>query len=75
VLRARECAPISSFVVFTFGLAVESIKEFGVLSRHPIDVTGVHFLCHVHGNEHMGTHDAIRNTFVTIAQDVGFHVG
>jgi hypothetical protein len=29
VLRAKECAPIpSSFVVFTFGFAFESIKEF-----------------------------------------------
>jgi hypothetical protein len=30
MLRARECAPIPYlFVVFTFGLVVESIKEFG----------------------------------------------
>jgi hypothetical protein len=33
VLRARECTPTPyPFVVFTFGLIVESIKEFGV--RH-----------------------------------------
>jgi hypothetical protein len=33
VLRARERAPIlSPFVVFTFGLVVESIREFGVAS-------------------------------------------
>jgi hypothetical protein len=30
MLRARECTPtLFPFVVFTFGLAVESIKEFG----------------------------------------------
>jgi len=34
VLRAREHAPIPSpFVVFTFGLIVESIKELGGASR------------------------------------------
>ncbi len=30
MLRVRECVPtLSPFVVFTFGLIVESIKEFG----------------------------------------------
>jgi hypothetical protein len=36
---------------------------------------GIHLLWCVHGNEHIGTHDAIRNIFVTIAWDAGFHVG
>jgi len=36
---------------------------------------GIHFLHCVHGNEHTGTHDAIHDTFVGIARDVGFHVG
>jgi hypothetical protein len=26
-------------------------------------------------NKHMGTHDAVRNTFAVIVRDVGFHVG
>jgi hypothetical protein len=29
----------------------------------------------VHGNEHIGTHDAIRNTFATIVRNVSFHMG
>jgi hypothetical protein len=36
---------------------------------------GIHLLRCVHGNEHIGTHDAICNTFAAIAQDVGFHMG
>jgi hypothetical protein len=37
VLQAREHAPtLSPFIVFTFGLATESIKEFGVRHIHPI---------------------------------------
>jgi hypothetical protein len=36
---------------------------------------GIHFLCYVHGNECIKTHDAIRDTFATIAQDASFHVG
>jgi hypothetical protein len=27
------------------------------------------------GNEHIRTHDAIRDTFAAIAQDADFHVG
>jgi len=35
VLLTKECAPtISPFVVFTFGLEVESIKELGVVSLY-----------------------------------------
>jgi hypothetical protein len=36
---------------------------------------GIHLLCCAHGNECVRTHDVIRNTFITIAQDVSFHVG
>jgi hypothetical protein len=36
---------------------------------------GIHFLHYAHGNEHIGIHDAIHDTFVTIARNVGFHVG
>jgi hypothetical protein len=36
---------------------------------------GIHLLHCIHGNEGMGTHDAICDTFVAIVQDVGFHVG
>jgi len=37
---------------------------------HPIGPMGIHFLCYAHGNECIGTHDVVRNTFVVIAQDV-----
>jgi hypothetical protein len=36
---------------------------------------GIHFLHYAHGNERIKTHDAIHDTFATITQDVGFHVG
>jgi hypothetical protein len=36
---------------------------------------GIHLLRCAHGNEPTKTYDAIRDTFVAIAQDVGFHVG
>jgi hypothetical protein len=36
---------------------------------------GIHLLHCAHGNEHIKTHDAIHNTFVAIAWDVGFYVG
>jgi hypothetical protein len=42
---------------------------------HPIGPMGVHFLCCVHGNKHTRTHDAIHDTFVVIAGNVGLHVG
>ncbi len=36
---------------------------------------GIHLLHCAYGNERMGTHDAIHDTFSTIMQDVNFHVG
>ncbi len=36
---------------------------------------GIHFLCYAHGNERIGTYNAIHDTFVTIMWVVGFHVG
>jgi len=42
---------------------------------HPIDPMGIHLLHYVHGNECTWTHDAIRDTFAAIMQDVGFHMG
>jgi hypothetical protein len=36
---------------------------------------GIYLLCYIHNNEHTRTHDAIRNTFITIARDVNFHMG
>jgi hypothetical protein len=42
---------------------------------YPIDLMGIHLLCCAHGNEHIGTHDAICNTFVIIVRNVGFHMG
>jgi hypothetical protein len=41
---------------------------------HPIDLMGICFLHYVRSNECTGTHDEIRDTFVAIAQDVGFHM-
>jgi len=32
----------------------------------PIDPMGIHLLRYTHGNEHMGTHDAIQDFFVSI---------
>jgi hypothetical protein len=45
------------------------------MCTHPIDATCVHLLCCAHSNEHMGTHDAVRNSFVAITLDAEFHVG
>jgi hypothetical protein len=42
---------------------------------HPINPMGTHFLRYVHSNECTGTHDAIRDTFVTIVRDASFHMG
>jgi hypothetical protein len=42
---------------------------------HPINPMGIHLLNCVHGSEHIGSHDAICDTFVTIVSNVGFHVG
>ncbi len=53
-----------------------------ILFNHPfnayavkaIDSIRIHLLCCIHGGEHMATHDALRNYFISIARDVGFHV-
>jgi len=58
-----------------FGLPHPSI--IGIpwcVCTHPIDPMDIHFLCYVHGNKRIGTHDAICDTFIVIARDVGFHV-
>jgi hypothetical protein len=36
---------------------------------------GIHLLHCAHGNEHIGTHDAIHSILVAIAWNVSFHVG
>jgi hypothetical protein len=41
---------------------------------HPINPMDIHFLCCAHGNECMGTHDAVCDTFVAITWNVGFHI-
>jgi len=35
---------------------------------------GIHLLCCAHGNKCTWTHDAVRNAFVAIVQDDGFHI-
>ncbi len=47
---------------------------FWCVCTHPINATSVHFLCCANGNECMGTHDVVRDTFVAIAWDVDFYV-
>jgi hypothetical protein len=45
------------------------------MCTYPINLMGIHFLRCAHGNEHIGTHDVIHNTFVTIVWNACFHVG
>lgn len=45
------------------------------MCTYPIDPICIHFLCCVHGNEHIRIHDVVCNTFVTIAHDARFHLG
>jgi len=45
------------------------------MCTHPIDASCVLLLHCTHGNERIGTHDVVRDTFVAIARDVDFHVG
>jgi len=45
------------------------------LCTHPINLMCIHLLYYIHGNVCMGTHDVVCNTFVTIAWNIGFHVG
>jgi hypothetical protein len=43
MLLTKECAPtFSPFVVFTFGLEVESIKELGVVSLYVGAINAIH---------------------------------
>ncbi len=48
---------------------------FQCTCTHPIDLMSVHLLYNVHGNKNTKTHDAIRDTFVVIVRDDGFHMG
>jgi hypothetical protein len=49
--------------------------SFDVCAHIPLTLWVSIFLHYVHGNEHIRTHDAIHNTFATIAQDASFHMG
>jgi len=52
------------------GLPCPSIISISqCVCTHPIDPLGIHLLCCVHGNEHIGTHNVIRDTFAAIARD------
>jgi hypothetical protein len=42
---------------------------------HPIDLMGIHLLRCVDGNECIGTHDVIHNTFAAIVWNASFHMG
>jgi len=70
-------SPIFSTTLWMWlGLTHPSITSLPqCVCTHPIDPMGIHFLCCAHGNECMGTHDAIHNTFVIIVWDVGLYIG
>jgi len=76
-LTFQLSSPSFSIVLWMWlGLSHPSIISIcHCMYTHPINAIGVHLLCHAHGNEYMGTHDVVCDTFVAIAQDVGFHVG
>jgi hypothetical protein len=63
----------TSYVTWTTHPSIVGV--FRCVCTHPIDLMGIHLLRCVHGNKRIGTHDVICDTFVTIAWDVGFHVG
>ncbi len=66
------------FTTFHMWLRLPHLLIIGILRcmcTHPIDFMDIHLLCCVHGNEHIGTHNVVRNIFVAIAQNVNFHVG
>jgi len=70
-------SPIFSTTLRTWlGLPHPSIIGISqYVCTHPTDPIDIHFLLCAHSSEHIGTHDAIHNTFATIAWDVGFHLG
>jgi hypothetical protein len=41
----------------------------------PINPMGIDLLCCANGNEHIRTHDVVRDIFIIIMRNVGFHVG
>jgi hypothetical protein len=45
------------------------------MCTHLINLMDIHFLHCTHGNEHIGTHDAIHHTFAAIVRNVNFHMG
>jgi hypothetical protein len=63
-----------SNISFSFIVGWNSAKWKISLTLHLIDLTCIHFLRCVHGNERIGTHYVVCNTFVAIAWDVGFHM-
>jgi hypothetical protein len=40
----------------------------------PLDPMGIHLLCCTHGGERTTSHDVVRDSFVSIAKDMTFHV-
>jgi hypothetical protein len=73
----QSCSPVFSTTLHMWlGLPHLSIMGIrGCVCTHPINPMGIHFLHCAHGNECIGTHDVICNTFATIAWDASFHVG
>ncbi len=44
------------------------------ICNQPLDPLGIHLLCCTHGGEKMAFHDVVRNVFMVIVKDAGFHV-
>ncbi len=66
----------STMLQMQLGLPHSSIEVIlWCVCTHLNNPMGIHFLCYVHGNECTGIHDPIHNIFITIAWNVGFHVG
>jgi hypothetical protein len=76
-LTFRLYSPIfPTTLCMQFGLPHLSIAGIPwCVCTHPIDHMGIHFLHCTHGNECTWTHDVVCDTFVTITQDDGLHVG
>ncbi len=70
-------ASLVFFVMFRIQLEMPHPLIVSILwcvCTHPIDPIGIHLLHCAHDNERTWTHDAVHDTFVTIAQDASFHV-
>jgi hypothetical protein len=70
--------PLTSLFIITHQIGLLSSYDSWFFSMHMwlvgIDSIRTHFLCCARGGECTATHDAVWDSFTTIAWDVGFHV-